>query len=106
MKYIAAYMLLGVVVCLFIFCADEVNEMRKYAKKYAEAKSKFDAMVWKEAVSRTRGKDVEFFKVVRCGECRYMMPDGRCSEFADLYVRPSASDFCSYGQRREETANV
>jgi hypothetical protein len=50
----------------------------------------------------THGKDVEFVKVVRCGECKYMMPDGRCYEFADPCVRPSASDFCSYGERRED----
>lgn len=49
MKYIAAYMLLGVVVCLFVFCAYEVNEMRKCAKQYAEAKTRFDAMIWKDA---------------------------------------------------------
>lgn len=49
MKYIAAYMLLGIVVCLVIFCAYEWNEMRKCAKRYAEARLKFDAMIWKEA---------------------------------------------------------
>lgn len=49
MKYVAAYMLLGVVVCLVIFCAYELNEMRKCAKQYAEAKMRFDAMIWREA---------------------------------------------------------
>lgn len=39
--------------------------------------------------------------IVRCGECKHMMPDGRCEEFADDAIRPSASDFCSYGERSE-----
>ena len=49
MKYIAAWTLLGFFVCLFGFCAYEVNEMRKCAKRYAEARSRFDAMIWREA---------------------------------------------------------
>ena len=40
--------------------------------------------------------------IVRCGECKHMMADGRCEVFADDAIRPSASDFCSYGERREE----
>lgn len=39
--------------------------------------------------------------IVLCGECKHMMPDGRCEEFADDAIRPSVSDFCSYGERRE-----
>ena len=41
-------------------------------------------------------------EIVRCGECKHLMPDGRCREFADDAIRPSASDFCSYGERSEE----
>lgn len=41
-------------------------------------------------------------EIVRCGECKYMMADGRCYEFADDSIKPSASDFCSYGERKEE----
>ena len=57
MKYIVAYMLLGFVVCLVVFCAYEVNEMRKYAKQYAEAKTLFDEMIWREAseLKKTNG---------------------------------------------------
>ena len=40
--------------------------------------------------------------VVRCGECKHLMPDGRCREFADDEIRPSASDFCSYGEGRDD----
>lgn len=40
--------------------------------------------------------------IVLCGECSYMMPDGRCCVFADDAIRPSVSDFCSYGERSEE----
>ena len=38
--------------------------------------------------------------IVRCGECKHLMPDGRCWKFADDAIRPSASDFCSYGERK------
>ena len=37
--------------------------------------------------------------VVRCGECKHMTADGRCLEFADDCLRPSASDFCSKGEK-------
>lgn len=39
--------------------------------------------------------------IVRCGECKYLMSNGRCEEFADYTIQPSASDFCSYGERRK-----
>lgn len=47
---------------------------------------------------RTRGYE----KVVYCGECAHMMPDGRCREFADDNIRPSASDYCSAGEKRAD----
>lgn len=40
--------------------------------------------------------------IVRCGQCKYRGDDGRCSEFADDNIRPSVSDFCSYGECRED----
>lgn len=40
-------------------------------------------------------------EVVRCGECKHLMPDGRCYEFADDNIKPSASDYCSYGERKD-----
>ena len=40
--------------------------------------------------------------LVRCGECKHMTADGRCLEFADDALRPSASDFCSYGERKDQ----
>lgn len=39
--------------------------------------------------------------IVRCGECKYMLPCGRCTMFADDKIRPSVSDFCSAGERGE-----
>lgn len=45
---------------------------------------------------------VDAVPVVRCGECKHMMADGRCFEFADDCLRPSASDFCSKGERRTD----
>lgn len=43
---------------------------------------------------------IDAIEVVRCGECKHMMPDGVCNEFADVIIRPSVSDYCSYGERR------
>lgn len=39
--------------------------------------------------------------LVRCGECKHLKADGTCDIFADDNIRPSVSDFCSYGERRE-----
>lgn len=41
-------------------------------------------------------------EVVRCKDCKWLKPDGKCKAFADYQIRPSASDYCSYGERREE----
>ena len=38
--------------------------------------------------------------VVRCGECKYLMASGICNMFADDNIKPSASDFCSCGERK------
>ena len=46
-------------------------------------------------------KPNDFVAVVRCGECKHMLADGRCKEFADDGIRPSVSDFCSYGERKK-----
>lgn len=40
--------------------------------------------------------------LVRCGECKHLKADGTCDIFADDNIRPSVSDFCSYGERRNE----
>ncbi len=44
---------------------------------------------------------VDAVEVVRCGECKHMTTSGRCDEFADDNIRPSASDYCSCAERRE-----
>lgn len=44
---------------------------------------------------------LEEIDLVRCGECKHLKADGTCDMFADDNIRPSASDFCSYGERRE-----
>lgn len=41
-------------------------------------------------------------EIIYCGECKYMMPNGQCMEFADDSVRVSASAFCSYAERGDE----
>lgn len=45
---------------------------------------------------------IDAVPVVRCGYCKHMMPDGMCDTFADGSIRPSVSDFCSYGEKRDE----
>lgn len=47
-------------------------------------------------------KNIDAVEVVRCGECKWLNPKGRCQVFADPYIRPSTSDYCSYGERRED----
>ena len=46
-------------------------------------------------------EDADVVSVVRCGECKNLMQDGRCFVFADDNIKPSASDFCSYGERKD-----
>ena len=55
--------------------------------------------VLKLAVEALSGDKVE---VVRCGDCKFLMPSGLCTVFADECIRPSVSDFCSYGKRRKK----
>lgn len=64
----------------------------------AEPKCKKCAI--KELWKATEKEDL--VAVVRCGDCKFLMPSGLCTAFADECIRPSASDFCSYGERREE----
>lgn len=45
---------------------------------------------------------VDAVPVVRCGECKYLAPGGICETFADDMIEPSASDYCSYGERRTD----
>ena len=55
-------------------------------RELAELKSKFES--------------ADAVKVVRCGCCKHMRADGYCYMFADDRIRPSVSDFCSYGERK------
>ena len=43
---------------------------------------------------------IDAVPVVRCGDCKYLMANGICNMFADDTIKPSASDFCSCGERR------
>ena len=40
-------------------------------------------------------------EIIYCGECKHMMPNGKCRQFADSTIRPSASEFCSAGERKD-----
>ena len=53
-----------------------------------------DKEVW-NALKEAPTADV--VEAVRCGECKYMQTDGKCDAFADFSIRPSVSDYCSYG---------
>ncbi len=44
---------------------------------------------------------LEEIDIVRCGECKHLKADGTCDIFADDNIRPSVSDFCSHGERKE-----
>ena len=57
-------------------------------------------MIIDMAIAYYDHKDV--IEVVRCGECKHMTANGRCREFADNFIRPSASDYCSYGERKDD----
>ena len=64
----------------------------------------WDGMFRQEANCRIRDAinelpSADAVEVVRCGECKHMLSSGGCSIFADSDIRPSASDFCSYGER-------
>ena len=67
------------------------NANNKYKKEWNEA---FDIAI--ESLSADR------VEVVRCGDCKFLMPSGLCTVFADECIRPSVSDFCSHGQRRKK----
>ena len=55
---------------------------------------------WQAGMMAIDALSAESVEVVRCGECKHMIADGRCMKFADDGIRPSASDFCSYGERK------
>jgi len=56
----------------------------------------------KKAVERLKELPSAEPEIIYCGECIHMEPNGKCKAFADSKIRPSASDFCSTGERKEE----
>lgn len=88
---------------------------RKYLLAYlAEIKPDEYVSAFGEAAVQVIGLIEEFVKemptieaepIVRCGECRYMEPNGHCTQFADDHIRPSVSDFCSAGARMDGGAD-
>ena len=63
----------------------------------AETKSAYAAF-WKSAKAIQRMPTVDAVEVVRCGECRFVDTD-KCP-MSGTPGRVSASDFCSYGEKR------
>lgn len=69
--------------------------------------SSYSDKLWRAAYERGKAEAQPqrmrgYERVVYCGECAHMMPDGRCREFADDNIRPSASDYCSAGEKRAD----
>ena len=65
-----------------------------YAEGYMDALDKVEKTV-------KLAPTIDAVPVVRCGECKYLMANGICNMFADGNIKPSASDFCSYGERKD-----
>ena len=80
--------------------ADNLIPMMKYVTTDNEI-GVFPIMIGFDTIKKVidEAPIIDVVPVVRCGECKHMMADGQCKEFAD--GRPSATDFCSYGERRE-----
>lgn len=57
---------------------------------------------WKEQIEKAvNALPSAQAEIIYCGECKHMMPNGKCRQFADSTIRPSASDFCSAGERKD-----
>ena len=69
-----------------------------YAEGYRDSR-----MVMLDAIDDAPTIDAE--PVVRCGECKYMKPNGHCTQFADDKIWPSVSDYCSAGERKNGGAD-
>ena len=83
------------------------NEIEKYVYEYMQ---EIGVNVDREELFKALRYDRDQYEkgfadgqnsIVRCGECKYMLPCGRCTMFADDKIRPSVSDFCSHGERGE-----
>ena len=57
--------------------------------------------VWQSVLEKLDKASAEP-EIIYCGECKHMMPNGRCSVFADPSIRPSASDYCSNAEKRQD----
>lgn len=73
----------------------DADEIIKYFTVYADEEwtsSELEGLL-------NNAPTIDAVEVVRCGECRHMMANGSCYMFADDNIKPSTSDFCSYGER-------
>lgn len=59
-------------------------------------------------IARSLSPTVDAVPVVRCKDCKYYKPDEfECGcDFAGGLPYVKADDFCSYGQRRDQSADV
>lgn len=80
---------------------DADAELRALERMVVEGEVNTTAVNFAKIILR-KAPTVDAVKVVRCYECKYMMPNGRCAEFADPEARPSAGDYCSYAERRKK----
>lgn len=74
----------------------DADEAFRILSDYYHHRTETQAAALREALDRVPEA------VVRCGECKYLAPGGICETFADDMIEPSASDYCSYGERRTD----
>lgn len=79
-----------------------VDDIRTMVPKDAQLDIKWIEMWLKQLPAAQPQRMRGYERVVYCGECAHMMPDGRCREFTDDNIRPSASDYCSAGEKRAD----
>ena len=52
-----------------------------------------------------RQPTIDAVPVVRCKDCKWMVEDGHCREFADASLKPNPNDYCSAGVKKDATLN-
>lgn len=58
---------------------------------------------------KVKQANADLIAVVRCGECKHYRPKAsytHCAYPGGMLCPPDANGFCSYGQRRDQSADV
>ena len=79
----------------------EAEEVYKVLTDYYHHKTEIQHKALKEAIGRV--PSVDAVEVVRCEDCKHRMENGMC-EYKDYsVVAQDDNDFCSWGDRKNET---